>query len=499
MFWLVGAAVVAGAIGAWICVTTSAEPALLKRYGVTLFGIEVALAVFSVNLSLVIFQLSPYRHLVSGLSGRHLALAAGVLIVSLVPLAASNSGPEAVGRAAIALSPLTAFGGFLVGALAQREARPAGLLRRASSNRMQDAFLAISESFGRQEHDRRQEEIRNATGGPPTHEIGHRNPLPPTSVDPFDICIAVIATGVRSDDVVAVDAALERLLTLGVALHEKASQRGNEVRWTIENHWPRVLNRAHHAVAGESAGEAAGRMVLQIGQFLRSQQLAGNAVNEISMHALAAGRRVASALLAGDRSGEAVSFLVDLRHIVTRELENEPGLEAEYSLAGYPASVGALGKSAIEVENLHVLYTCLDTLAWLGCDAVRTGNDEVARSCLQSLAQLGREARARNLECFWSHCALTPTDHANERLSWVASWLPKFPEKGRDHLAGSVAKAFSRLVGVEYFVSVESVEPPEIRIERDEDKAYVESYASDGQLRILDYSDPQMLKELRLR
>lgn len=76
----------------WARVTTAADPILLERYGLTLFGIEVALAVFSVNLSLVIFQLSPYRQLITGLSGRHLSFAASVLMLSLLPLVLSQAG-----------------------------------------------------------------------------------------------------------------------------------------------------------------------------------------------------------------------------------------------------------------------------------------------------------------------------------------------------------------------------------------------------------------------
>lgn len=490
--------VVVGAAVIWACVTSAADPVLLQRYGFTLFGIEVALAVFSVNLSLVIFQLSPYRHLVPGLSGRHVSLASAVLVISLAPLALSQSGPESVGRSALALSPLSAFGGFLVGMLAQREARPVAVLRRAFTKRRRQAFLNICQAFAAQETARRDEEMERSEGAPPTHEIGHRNPLLPTVADPFDVCISVLAHGVRTSEIVAADQAIETLLRLGVTLHEEAGGRGNETRWTIESHFPRILNRVHAITNEDSSGEAGGRFVLRIGQFLRDQQARGAGLNEISMHTLASARRAAASLLEKQRSHEAVSLLVDIRHVVANALRGNPDFREKYSLAGYPASVGALGSAAIAVENLHILYTCLDALAWMGCDSIRMGQDEVAKSCLQSLAQLGREARASELECFWSHCALTPPDHAVERLQWMASWLPQFPDQGRDALASSVATAFSRLTGNEFVVSVESLDPPQVRLGPVDDKPYVESFSSDGQMRTLDYSDPTMLKELRL-
>src|SRR5688500_11270735 len=89
----IAAAVMALLLGVlvWSNIAADADEGLLEKYGVTLLGIEVALAVFSINLSLVIFQLSPYRHLVPGMSARHLALAAGVLALSLAPLALSGS------------------------------------------------------------------------------------------------------------------------------------------------------------------------------------------------------------------------------------------------------------------------------------------------------------------------------------------------------------------------------------------------------------------------
>ena len=492
------ALLVAAAVLTWASLTAEASATLLAKYGMTLFGIEVALAVFSVNLSLVIFQLSPYRHLVPGMSRRHLLLAATVLVVSLGPLALAPCGPATIGRGALALSPFSAFGGFLVGMMAQREAHPMAIVRRSLSRRRRRTFLDACEAFAAVESKRHQEEIERSEGGPPTHEIGHRDPLPPTAVDPFDVCVNVIAHGVRTGELIVVDRALESLLGLGTVLQREADNRGDEVRWTVENHWPRVLNRIHAIANEDPSGEAGGRSVLRIGQFLREQQSRGMAVNDISIDALASARRTASALLEKDRSHEAVSLLVDIRHVVNTELRGQPDIREKYALGGYADSVGALGSASVDVENLHVLYTCLDALAWIGCDAVRLGNDDMARSCLQSLTQLGRKARASRLECFWSHCALTPTDHAEERLRWIASWLPKFPGGGRDSLSASVATAFSRLTGVEFQVSVESVNPPRIRLGPVSDKPYIESFSSDTKIRELDYSDHTMLKELRL-
>jgi hypothetical protein len=169
-------------------------------------------------------------------------------------------------------------------------------------------------------------------------------------------------------------------------------------------------------------------------------------------------------------------------------------------LNSYPAQIHGLGHRAVEARDTDFLYRCLEAIAWIGCAAVRQDDRAVCATCLQALAQLGREARAGQLECFWRNCLLTPFDHADERIGWVASWLHVVPAAQRGAWCALVAEAFARLHGCRYEVSLEKDgEDDRLKITYDPSISHKASIDDNGRLRTIDYSDPAVLKELDLR
>jgi hypothetical protein len=163
-----------------------------------------------------------------------------------------------------------------------------------------------------------------------------------------------------------------------------------------------------------------------------------------------------------------------------------------YDLAAYASAVQDVGDVAIDAEDANTLWQCLETLGWIGCSAVRADSSEIAHRAAGGLVQLGRLARHAQLECHWNRCALTPYQHAVERLQWLLSWIPR--TENPDRWLDLFDQAFSRLIGRRYEFEYSGEKITHTVGE----EAWVEGFSADGGSRRLDYSDHAMLKQQAL-
>ena len=126
------------------CRQSAAVPAAL-------LAAVLAVALFAVSLSFVIFQLSPYRSLIPGASGRHLVGVVAVLALALVPVVALTFSPNASAHVSIAVLPVLVLSSVLLVYLAQREASGDVLLsRRVSKLAIREGCFALVRPLRRQ-------------------------------------------------------------------------------------------------------------------------------------------------------------------------------------------------------------------------------------------------------------------------------------------------------------------------------------------------------------
>lgn len=131
---------------------------------------------------------------------------------------------------------------------------------------------------------------------------------------------------------------------------------------------------------------------------------------------------------------------------------------------------------------------------------MRFDGSETGRRAARGLVQLGRLARHHKLECHWARCPLTPYQHAVERLTWIATWIPRASHQ--EQWLESLGVAFARLEGYERELRVMDETDGRTRVELvvgEEKKPHKESFFADGGQRTLDYSDESMLKDQVLR
>jgi len=160
--------------------------------------------------------------------------------------------------------------------------------------------------------------------------------------------------------------------------------------------------------------------------------------------------------------------------------------------------IKTIGHKAIEQKDTDILYRCLDAFGWLGCSAIKTDNQEVGKVCLRALCQLGRESRAAKLECFYSKCALEPWQHAEQRIGWILTWLPKLAEEVQKNWMRSIVEAYSRLHGFDVTIKIEQRnDKPFFGIEISKTPHTCGYSDLDGN-RTVDYSGVNFLKDLEL-
>lgn len=501
------AAVAVAALSASLAACVADDTA--RAIAPTMIGVCVAAAIFAVNFSFVAFQLAPYRELLAGPSSRHVASAALLVLVSLVPLTGAVSGRADIGRLGVGVVPLLAYGAVLLVALALREASPQRILGTRASDRALRRFAAqFADAVARQttevKHlstiERRPTEEPRV--GPPMHELGHRLPPPPLRDDPLEVCIGTAEAAIARDDAVAFVPAVERLVELSLELRRMTFDvRGDVEGWEIGEatrvHVAAALRRVEAVVVEQDTRTVlVDRFMEAIARTVREQAVKGSpaeeAVVDLFYVAVAACRHQLERRTSGSGTIGVLIAARQASEIGARELDDAMD---EYALAGYASGVQVIGTAAIIAGDSETLYRCLEALSWIGCSAVRHGAGESGRRAAGALVQLGREARHADLECHWDRCALTPYQHAEERLRWIATWVPQ-ADHPRTWLS-PLGTAFARLHGRERKLELDEENPTDLRL-IESDEPYTESYlASEGE-RTLHYSDESMLKQQAL-
>jgi hypothetical protein len=475
----------------------------LQPYGAVLISAAVAVALFAVNFSFVVFNLAPYRALVSGASSRHLAACAAALCASFLPLVGLLFSQGLALRTAAAILPLLAGSSLLLVRLAQHEAEPDGLLHRALNPK---ALRRFGMAFVQDAKDR-QEELDSLDPeppgapdrvGPPMHEIFLTPAAAPQARDPFATLVAIARMALELGDIATFDRVVSRALAATEGIRAAAGLLPGEVEEQIglRSHGVSSVSRLGRlAILSEDPDEPGSRFVERCLERLaaRAHETPVDAF-ELDVLALASG--TAAELIDKGNNGPSVLVMTYARRICERAIETVDDPMDRHRLAAYPSTVKLLGQRAVSVRDTDGMYRALEALGWLGCAAVRKDSEDVALTAINGIVQLGREARAEGLECFWSRCALTPYQHALERLDWVVSWVMR-RERPEGWLQ-SLSTAYSRLTGQAIVLSCKpGTDGDGLDVKR-LGKPHHESFWHNGGSRQIDYSDPTMLKELML-
>jgi hypothetical protein len=333
----------------------------------------------------------------------------------------------------------------------------------------------------------------------PRHEWSWHIPPDAKSDDPFNVAVGISLTAIRVGDVATFQQALQTALSCGDQIN---------IERALTTHVSGALfSICKGTVASDSSGMFSQKFLDVTALYLSQKAAEGLQTSVLSSMILSQMVMVAESCLKEDRFDLALVPVVVIRQVVQKGLDgplpaqtddktSDPLFLDKLSQITYMTM--QLAQTAIRLKNSDFLYRCLDSFGYLGCSAVKHNNLPVGRTCLRALAQLGREARANSMECFWDRCALTPTDHAQERIEWMISWLPSAPENCREMWIRSMQEAYSRIIGRETTLTVSFEDSkPTFNLALSE-KSFQLNYAYERIGRVLDYSDFTVLKDLEL-
>jgi predicted transcriptional regulator len=481
----------------------------LKGFEGTLVAVNVGVAIFAINFSFIGYQLSAYRHLYRGVSTNQTLASVGVLFLGVLSYLVMGFSTRYAPVIALAVLPLLACSSLALLALAKRETNGEIVLNRLVSSERVQAFLDEFTQKAERDEDTLKKIALSKLQDTPMHEWDwHLSPR--TEVDdPFDTLATIAAVAVKNDDLTTFEQCVETGLR---RLDQTVSYtKSSGIHHRVKNHVQQALRRMWITVREcEKSGTFARKFQDLLARYVITKADASKQCSDETDFALSLMTSIALCALEDGARDLVLAPLVVTRQIIQKGVDqpltsNKPiqdvpmeVLMFRHGLPQLSNTIKAIGHAAVEGKDTDILYRCFDAFGWLGCSAMKQDNHEVGKACLRGLCQLGRKSRAAKLECFYSRCALEPWQHAEERIGWILTWLPKLPTEAQENWIRSIEEAYSRLYGFEVKIKTEQRDgKPFFRINISK-TAHTCGYSSWEGNRTVDYSDVTFLKDLEL-
>lgn len=468
-----------------------------------LLTINITIGVFAVNFSFSAYQSSPYRTLLGNLSQRHILSATVTLIISLLPLSIIVFNDSWVPTVAFIAIPIVSAASIILSQIAISESNPSRMVQRNASKscieNFAEEFLVVLKNTSIDPP-----EIEGKEGmPPPMHEMDWQLIARIPHKDPFTFMRMLSKIAIDQGDIENYDLIIDRVLnsTLELKSYLNSSKSSENYKYidSIINYSISSINSIGNLTKGKDKQMFAERYLSRITIFINSIEFKTYIDSIFIMNILKCMLPVAEEQLEMDNSDDALIPIIVARQWAARGMKKnlKDGL-IDCSFANCATIIQILGMKSIEKRNSNFHYRCLDALGWLGCNAAQVDNYEVGRQCANSLVQLGRIARSKGLECFWSHCALSPFDHALERIEWIVSHTIRLDEDKRKEWSEMLSEAISRLNGKKSKIIYFKEENQwKCKIENS-DERHTYTIDDNGRVRTIDYSDVNELKEFKL-
>jgi hypothetical protein len=193
-----------------------------------LVSIPVTVAIFAVNFSFLEYQFSAYRSVLRGLSISHIIAAAGILLLSIVPLAALYLGYSLRTASAVVI-PIVTYTSVGLALLARRNADPLHQIDSATSQEMVWKFFQ-KYAVVATDHLASLEELElSKPKEMPLHEWDRRTPPFIQGEDPFAFAFQVASAAIASTDFRVFAKVLDRLLNISALSTMYRDDRGQNL------------------------------------------------------------------------------------------------------------------------------------------------------------------------------------------------------------------------------------------------------------------------------
>ena len=491
------------------------DGATLETFRPSLLTVIFTVTTFSVMFSLGGFNTSAYRQFHRGIPARLLAASLLVLAVTLGPLAVLVFAPHMFVPTSLVVLPVLITAGALLLAIGRQETDPSTLLNRLCSPRvierhLQSAAPKIAAKIGETKA-----LALSKPGDQPMHEFSWHLAVPPEPDDPLTHLATLGLLAIQHGDLAAFSGVVTRFLEVlelaNSAKFPKTEADEYRIRAEIRSQIFDAFHRVTLALQRDKGTVSLARVAVdRLAEFVTAKTKDRKQATDLSFSALGLMQTLATHCYESGSSHEVRVPIIVARQIVQKGLDDPPpkieGQQVSVDDALFDNHLAALtnvikrvGSYAIANSDAELLYRCFEAFGWLGCSAVKHESKDVATACLRALSQLGREARAKGLECFWSHCPLRPEDHALEQIQHIITWLSPMADEQRPRWTELVEAALSRFYGKETEVVFERRPDGKHTINLNlSTKDHVEGFMMNAGSREVNYADFTFLKDLEL-
>lgn len=481
-----------------------ADLTFLDRYKTSFITISLTIATFSITFSFLQYQFSPYKALLRSISINHQSWCYVLILISLIPIATLFIDQNHLVQASILCIPILAYGVVMLPLVASEETNPKILLARAMKPGKIQRFLKTYQTQEKREQDTQESLSFSKPEEMPMHDYSTKYHSTPVCNDPFSLTNNIIELALKNSDSITYEQTIDQFFRLtDLCLQDERVDYQIGFRFSINklisDNFEIIVNIV---ITNTKSLPLQSLLIYKTGDFLKRKALSSLQTSAPFNDLAASLVGYAKTQLAQNR--DAAIYITSLYRQLAQKGIYHPLKEGteptmfKFHLIAYPNYIKTLGQQAIKENNSDYLFRCLEELGFLGCSAVKNNHYQVIIECLQGIVQLGREAKAGHIKCFWRHCALEAIDHADERLHWMLSWLPRLPEKDRDLLAESFSTAFSRIHGTKHNITFQPTDGKVTIVFSDTKEPHIEGYAQERYYRKVDYSDISETKEFKL-
>ncbi len=474
----------------------------LVQYSNSFVSTAITIATFSISFSFLQYQFSPYKALLRSLSRRHLWFCYASVTIALVPLLMLIINKIYVPAVGIFCIPMLIYGAVLLPLIALEECDPLRYMQQSLSNGNIKNYLELYKSAETTSKDKKEALDLSLPGESPMHSFSTKYNTTVIPNDPFSLLCNVIELGLKNGDRIIFEEAINNFFILtDLCVKNEITDYNSGFRFSVNKQVTDTFEIILGQVVATKNVPMISGLVYKTGDFVKEKAI--DKLQTTSPYDELVGILVHYAKMAMASNRDCVVYIGSLCRELAQKGVYEPEMgerKAFFSihLTNFALYLTKIGQEAIYVKDSDILYRCIEDLGFLGCTAVKNNHYHLTIECLQGLVQLGREARAAEVKCFWRHCALDMTDHVDERIEWMVTWLPQVPEVDRKSLCETFSTAYSRLYGKKIEVEMRYINGVlGVAFIKSENK-HIESFSKGKYHQTVDYSNYKEIKEFKL-
>lgn len=489
----------------------------VQRITPWLLGASFTISIFSINFTFFGYQLSKYKAIYDKVTHRQWVNITALIILPFIPLLSYFVFPEGFSQVSLGVLPLIFLSSIDNALLTIRLLNPIEFISSTTKEYNVNLYLNGLSMEIRKEVNSHKEYLKNNNKFQiPAHGYTYEpSVLGLSSSDIWDSIMLVNKLAIENNDYPTFKHTLNRALQ--VLIQSYKFRYGDSDYHEIDSGINFVTRKRFRSIVNEisekdKSGIFLNSIANELCEYLVQDEILKNPSSDLTRAIASEAIWVGQKLLKSDSITEPLKVLNTIHRVIDLNVYRLGNISTskfedsmdKYNISTYAHDIKSLGVTALNSENHHFAYRCMESLSYIGCNAAKLKSMETVTAAFESIVHLGRLSRNLKIGCFWSRCLISAESHAEEFLGHILTWLVSdLDSNGNFFMKGHAEQAYSRLRGLKCLIKPVANRNPIFWIEEiksgDETIPHVE-YESGmfGYSGKLDYSDFSNLKEYTL-